>query len=398
MKTAIHPERIRKIAGFELNALRYLDVLPADVFEGAKLVGTGIPIHDLNGQVLFHRIPLSANKSQVAYVDMAADTRLGAPVLSVSFGQVWDDKAILREAAARVQRLRKKIKYDTMRFVAYSYPKIAVQFLAKKKEVLMMECFTWQVVSKVSRRDFSARKKMQPGNFERWSLLDELADKTQQKNKKRFTERTKQWDVVARRKKIKLMNIDTIKLSHFDSIVKKISLMDTRTLHYSLRNTDHHPCYELRGQETNVWCVGASTQMLLDFYRYEYSQVRLAEELGLGTLDDPNGLPYARVGDVVTVIEAMTANALNATMITNPSWSTFRNEIRANRPLISFVPGHSRTVAGYTRSRFTLPGAISFRGLLVYDPWPPNAGVITRWENFATQTYQYAYTARVTKV
>jgi hypothetical protein len=29
----------------------------------------------------------------------------------------------------------------------------------------------------------------------------------------------------------------------------------------------------------------------------------------------------------------------------------------------------------------------------VYDPWPPNAGVITRWENVATQTYQYAYSA-----
>lgn len=200
------------------------------------------------------------------------------------------------------------------------------------------------------------------------------------------------------KKKVKALDLDVIKVEHFDPIVKKIELMDTRVLHYSLRGTDHDPCYELRGQETNVWCVGASTQMLLDFYRYEYSQVRLAEELGLGTLEHPNGLPYSRVGDVVTVIEAMTSNGLDATMITNPSWSTFRDEIRANRPLISFVPGHSRTVAGYTRSRFTLPGLISFRGLLVYDPWPPNAGVITRWENFATQTYQYAYTARVSKV
>jgi len=174
--------------------------------------------------------------------------------------------------------------------------------------------------------------------------------------------------------------------------------MDTRVLHYSRRSTDHSPCYELRGQETNVWCVGASTQMLLDFYRYEYSQVRLARELGLGTLDNPNGLPYSRVGDVVKVIEKMTSNGLDATMITNPSWSTFRNEIRRNRPLISFVPGHSRTVAGYTRSRITLPGQLSFRGLLVYDPWPPNAGVITRWENFSIQTYQFAYRAKVAKV
>jgi hypothetical protein len=93
----------------------------------------------------------------------------------------------------------------------------------------------------------------------------------------------------------------------------------------------------------------------------------------------------------VTVIENLTSNALDATMHVNPGFNLFRNEIRANRPLISFVPGHSRSVAGYTRSLWSI--STGFRGLLVYDPWPPNAGVITRWENFATQTYQYAYSA-----
>jgi hypothetical protein len=78
-------------------------------------------------------------------------------------------------------------------------------------------------------------------------------------------------------------------------------------------------------------------------------------------------------------------------MHVDPAFDIFRNEIRENRPLISFVPGHSRTVAGYTRNILSFP--VPFRGLLVYDPWPPNVGVITRWENVATQTYQYAYSA-----
>jgi hypothetical protein len=43
-------------------------------------------------------------------------------------------------------------------------------------------------------------------------------------------------------------------------------------------------------------------------------------------------------------------------------------------------------------------GGSSFRGLLVYDPWPPNVGVITRWENFDTQTYRRAFTAHVTTI
>ena len=153
-------------------------------------------------------------------------------------------------------------------------------------------------------------------------------------------------------------------------------IVDTRELHYSTRNADHFTCYQVRGQETNVWCVAASVQMVLDFYRYEYTQVRLADELGLGTLANPSGLPYARDGDVVTVLEAMTSNALDASMTTSPNWSEFRTEIRANRPLISFVPGHSRTIAGYTRVGISGFGLLPFRGLLVYDPWPPNAGCV----------------------
>ena len=120
--------------------------------------------------------------------------------------------------------------------------------------------------------------------------------------------------------------------------------------------------------------------------------------LGLGTLANPNGLPYFRDGDVVTVIEAMTSNALDANMTLSPNWSEFRTEIRANRPLVSFIPGHSRTVAGYTRIGFAAFGLTPFRGLLVYDPSPPGIGVITRWENFDAQTYRRTFTAHVTLV
>ena len=58
-------------------------------------------------------------------------------------------------------------------------------------------------------------------------------------------------------------------------------------------------------------------------------------------------------------------------MHVNPGFDVFRSEILANRPLISFVPGHSRTVAGYTRNLIALVSQLPFRGLQVYDPWPP---------------------------
>jgi hypothetical protein len=82
-------------------------------------------------------------------------------------------------------------------------------------------------------------------------------------------------------------------------------------------------------------------------------------------------------------------------MHTDPGWAVFHDEIEANRPVISFIPGHSRTVAGYYSSGPSIADMPPFRGLLVYDPWPPDAGAITQWENFDAQTYQYAYTAQV---
>jgi hypothetical protein len=179
-----------------------------------------------------------------------------------------------------------------------------------------------------------------------------------------------------------------------------VDFTDTREVHYSPRADDHHPCYELRGQQAPVWCVAASVEMLLNFYRYQYDQPRLAKEMDLGTCKLPNGLPFGDEYKVVNAIKKLSSNTLNATAIPNPAWATYQTEIKANRPLISFIWGHSRTVAGYTHSMLHLPGELPFKGLLVYDPWPPTdcahpeaGGVITSWENFATQNYYYAFTA-----
>lgn len=79
---------------------------------------------------------------------------------------------------------------------------------------------------------------------------------------------------------------------------------------------------------------------------------------------------------------------------TNP-FSRFVSEINANRPLVAFVPGHSRTVVGYSETGWLLLTATD-RGLTVFDPWPPNAGVVTRWENFDATTYRRTFTAQVT--
>ncbi len=375
----------------ELSVLNYAGALPSEFDESE--IGGATPVYDLNGEELYVRFPLRRGREPVGYADVATHPAFGAVLLAASTG-AWNERAIL-EAARKGARRHFRRQPETLRFVAYSYPKIAVQFLAKGEEIALLELGTWIPVP--PRSDRSADEP--PSNFERWSFLEEQPAAARRRNVARYEKRLAGVEeLLARAKRIPA---DQISRATFERIVVRDILkllFESRELHYSTRNTDHFTCYEVRGQETSVWCVAASVQMLLDFYRYEYTQVRLAAELGLGTLANPNGLPYSRDGDVVTVIEAMTSNALDAAMNTTPSWSEFRTEIRANRPLISFVPSHSRTVAGYTRVGLTGLGLSPFRGLLVYDPWPPNAGVITRWENFDATTYRRTFTAHVTLV
>jgi hypothetical protein len=380
---------IKRLAGLELNALRAADALREDVFENARITSTGTVIHDVNGEPLFHRIPLTRGKRQLAFADIAVNEALGHPLLAISHGIDWDEKAILKKAAVAARKARRGFSYDKARFVTYSFPKVAVQFLKGDEEVLMLEWVTWAQVPPSRQR----KRDEPPGDFERWSLLDEMPVATKRANSRKFLQRTERW----RAQQFAGFQPAVLSKTKFLRNVA-FRLIETYEIHYSPQTADHAVCFELRGQETNVWCVGASVEMLLLFYRYSYTQTRLATELGLGTPSNPNGLPYGQEQKVVDTIEKMTSNALDASMIANPTWTVYRNDLKANRPMISFIPGHSRAVAGYTRSLLALAGFTPFRGLLVYDPWPPNAGVITRWENFDTMTYRFAFTAALTLV
>lgn len=383
-------QEARRLAGLELNALRFVDAVPASQFEGARLAAAGTPIYDLNGELLEYRFPLVKRGAPAAFVDVAAHPALGAPLVAVSVGFPWNEKELLAQAAAIARRRR--VAFDAARFVAYSFPKVGVQFLSGMEEVLLLELGTWAPVLSAPE---GRRPPLHPGNFERWSLLEELPAARKRSASKRFAARAEAW-MSAR--KLQKLDASGISARKFADAGIAVALFRSRDLHYTTDDATHAACYELYGQLTNVWCVAASVQMLLAFYRYQYSQDRVATALGLGTRTAPSGLPYSRDGDVVTQLEALTSNALTASMVSSPAFTFFRNEVQANRPTISFIPGHSRSVAGFIQYNLSLVGMTPFRGLLVYDPWPPTGGVITRWENFDTQTYRVGFSAHVTTV
>lgn len=376
-------ERVR-VAGIQLSALRSGGALPAEVYENAQIESTGTAVYDINGELLFYRVPIRRANQQVAFTDIAVHQGLGGPLLATSSGLEWNEATILEQARAAATKQKRNLKYDAVRFVAYSYPKIALQFLQGDTEVLMLEWMTWKQVPPA--RPVVRGTPTEPGNFERWSLLGALPAARQRANARSLRKSLE----VAQSKEVRAAATAVISTSVLTPAV--IKLTETYEVHFR-KNAGHFPCFELRGQETNVWCVAASTQMLLNFYRYDYTQTRLAQEMGLGTPAHPNGLPYGQEAKVVTCIEKLSSNALNATVYAAPTWPLITSELYANRPLISFIPGHSRAVAGFTRNLLALPGQQAFRGLLVYDPWPPTTGVITRWENFNITTYRNLFTA-----
>lgn len=388
MAALVSRQLASRLAGLELNALVAAGTLPAGPFRDARVSASPTPVYDPNGELLFYRVPVRARESAGVFADIAASPVFGDTLLRVSYGLPWDEKALVASAEAAAKKQRRGLRYDQVRFVAYSYPKVAVQFLAGNEEVVMIELGSWAVVP--PERKNRRKREEPPGDFERWSLIEEYPPYKREAGERRITEKIRHWEEAATRFDPRVVSPELFTKELGPILAPRV---ETRRVAYGPRAGDHIPCFELQGQETNVWCVAASVQMILDFYRYNYDQTRIAADLGLGTLANPNGLPYANDIFVVNVLEALTGNALDANMNTSPSWSEFRTEIRANRPLISFVPGHSRAVAGYTSTRVFV--WYTFRGLLVYDPWPPTTGVITQWENFDATTYRRTFTAAV---
>src|SRR5262249_48317651 len=157
---------------------------------GLNLEGTrlqpGTPIYDPTGEILLYRVVLTnATGDSTGYADIAAHTLFGSPLLATAPDGSWNARALLEQARNAYLHSQPEGKrrrdYDEIRFVAFSFPKLAVQFLADGKEITMLELHTWQVVPPTNRN----RPPLEPGSFERWSLIEELPERQQAESHRR---------------------------------------------------------------------------------------------------------------------------------------------------------------------------------------------------------------------
>src|ERR1700730_2431647 len=127
MAQLLNGDQAVRMGSVELSALRASGVLPNE-FEGATLASEGTVVHDVSGAPLFRRIAIAQGHKQFAYVDVAVNPVMGATFLSASLGP-WSTTQSVGEAKKALRRRKSAPSFTRWRLVAYSYPKIAVQFI-----------------------------------------------------------------------------------------------------------------------------------------------------------------------------------------------------------------------------------------------------------------------------
>jgi len=344
-------------------------------------------IHDLNGQELFYEFEAMNGNELVGTVKASASKTIGAAVPAIEFGpRGWDPTEATRKAEETVKKQYPKGKILGSEFVCYSYPKIGVRIDVDNQDIGSKSIIfdvadnsivrnagcdelegqtSWSFYEDIVGVETSAREN-------RWQLADDELEAA----------RSATPTILARG--FTLRELPRLKSTFIiDSPYIHIPFYSSKILKYAPRCTPHD-CFALYGQQTSVYCAVATGQMILDFYRYYFSQNDIAAAMGTGTGGTSN------TGQVLGY-ESLSNNCLNATYDSTANWSEAKAEIDANRPLKSGIPGHARACAGWKRQNIFLIGQQPKRWLRIYDPWPWNADICQGgkivWEDWDTEIH-----------
>lgn len=354
----------------------------------ANILKTPLGIYDINGKLLFLDYTVKRGRNTLGAVRMGANKILGSPVISYELGpRFWNFGAAVKKIMPRVKKKYPKHKIPRPKLVCYSYPKLGVMFVTVGKggerKRLIFDIADLSLIPE------KAKMPDTEGAFA-WSFYDTLQEPVRKARLKQY-EKFDEWrqempkKVLTDLKKTRtLKSFEGIKwpLPFLQIDIKKLQFCS----HYNYNETRSHHCFVLHGQQKNDYCAVATAQMILDYYRYYYSQNDIAPALGYG----PGGCPADQSGGY----EDLSCNHIDATYDTTTTWEKARDQIKKLRPLKSGVPGHARACAGYWYFKW---GSITQKKLYIYDPWPWNGdyklGGSVYWEDWDSITHtNFIYT------
>jgi hypothetical protein len=338
-------------------------------------------IYDLNGEPLFYEFNVMLGSLQTGRVKTSATKRVGSAVPTVEFGErKWDPGKSEREAKKLAQKLHPRSKVKMTALVCYSYPKIGVRVDIGEQSLLFD-------VSDMSRVTHFEDDDLE-GQIA-WSFLDEIVAGREEEGERLWEASDEEVEAAhAEAPKAFARGLTEGEANRYRSTflprrLIPIPFYSSRVIRFSPR-CNPHECFQLYAQKTNVFCAVATGQMILDFYRYYYTQDQIAAAMNTGSNGTSNS-------NQVTGYETLSHNCLNATYDSSAAWSEARNEINANRPLKSGVPGHARACAGWRKQNIVLPGRPKKRWLKIYDPWPWKKDICkggqVYWEDWDAKTH-----------
>lgn len=341
-----------------------------EAWGGYEIKDDPLIIHDLNGQVLFYEFTVSNGNEQVGSIKASASRVIGSPVVTIEFGsRKWSrNQAIRRAEEAASQRLPHG-HFSDPELVCYCYPKLGVRIYAggdRGRSSVIVDVADGSVIERLGKGGGEG--------LTAYSFYDEVAEPQREMRLRRFEQADREMESLYREADLREAGplddparIRELLVSGSSRLIDQISLYSSRVLKYGPRCTPHD-CFQLYGQQTNVYCAVATAQMILDFYRWNFSQDEIATAMhtDAGGTTNPNQ---------VDGYQALSNQTLVATFDGSADWAEAKAEIDANRPVKSGIPGHARACAGWKQQNLFILGGAPKRWLLIYDPWPWNADI-----------------------
>jgi hypothetical protein len=337
----------------------------------AELDHPGYLVDDLKGAPLFYLFPARlAGPQTTCWVRASADSLLGPAILAIDTPRSPWDPATSIQRAYGLARENFRTTIGAPRLVCYSYPRIGVRVPLGVGDSVIYDAWSFEEVP------------LEPGEnrFGAWSYLSTVVEPNA--------------DV-----RLAMWRADDERLTHSldahslagagaegeqpDPTAPGVTLGKVR---YSSQS-EAHECFALYAQKNNRFCAMASAQMILDFYRYSYSQDAIATEMG--TPDD--GITLTQYEQQRAAYESLSGNGLVATLDRAPCWQRAKAEIDANRPLKSGIIRHARVCTGWLEEPETGVGARPRQWLRLHDPLPAHADLLkggtTTWEAWTEHTH-----------
>lgn len=350
---------------------------------------TPLLIHDINGQPLFYDFEVASGQEVFGNVRVAASKVLGLGAVAAELGpRSWSFDAAVKKLAPKARRELGRATTPAPKLVCYSYPKLGVMYETETEKGRSRAIYDVASLARVPEKPGGRETE----GFYAWSYYDSLSDDERRQRLARYSKAEKDLtslsvalrrDIAAARALGPLLNKMPLK---FSQNVNKLLQYCT---HYGHTHARSHHCFVLHGQQVNDYCAVATCQMILCYYRYYYSQARIAPDLNYTA---GNGCPP----DQSPGYKSLSCKHLDASFDAAPTWEKGRDQIDLLRPFKSGIPGHARACAGYSYVRWIFGGAITDKKLYIYDPWPPNAdyaqgGAVT-WEDWNAVTHtNYVY-------